>query len=87
MAQFRSQLRGMSAEFVDLDVTTIEGANENLLSVFQFVEQLGFSFVVTPTAQGQFTGLYRRNSRNLAGSSVCLRLQGGDMDRDLELHR
>ena len=40
-------------------VTAIDGANENLMSVFQFVERLGFTFIVTPVSARQFTGFYK----------------------------
>ena len=59
----------VGAEFVDLDVTAIDGANENLMSVFQFVEKLGFSFVVTPVADQTFTGFYKRDG---AGRYTCI---------------
>ncbi len=39
------------------------------MSVFQFVEKLGFSFVITPTVQQQFTGFYRRGD---AGQYQCI---------------
>ena len=76
----------------ELNTTICSGSSEDMLcSTYQALERCKSKYSVVCSSLNTAVWPAGRRfvaiARNLAGSSVCFRMLGGDMDHDVELHR